>query len=160
MVNTVEDEKKELSEEEMLEIKIEEENALLDLVDTLSIDELREMNSDTLMDIMNTLQFPINMQTFFFAKNIKIFGGINEYVNDFLPKIQSMNQRERLGASLGAILLLHKMLNHPNLTHDNRIRILSVIEEISPRREGSRSKKLKSKLKLKKSRKNSKRKQH
>ena len=156
MVNTVEDEKKELSEEEMLEIKIEEENALLDLVDTLSIDELREMGRDTLMEIMNTLQFPINMQTFFFAKNIKIFGGINEYVKDFLPKIQSMNQRERLGA----ILLLHKMLNHPNLTHDNRIRILSVIEEISPRQEGSRTKKLKSKLKLKKSRKNSKRKQH
>lgn len=153
MVNTVEDEKKELSEEEMLEIKIEEENALLDLVDTLSIDELREMGRDTLMDIMNTLQFPINMQTFFFAKNIKIFGGINPYVNDFLPKIQSMNQRERLGA----ILLLHKMLNHPNLTHDNRIRILSVIEEIRPRQEGSRSKKLKSN-KLKKSRKNSKRK--
>jgi hypothetical protein len=101
---------------------------VLRLVNKLSVGQLRRLSHEDLLSIMGPLTGP-ERSDFMFAKNIKIFGGINGYVEDFLasvPRIQTMN-----AAKPGAIQTLNRMLTYGDLTSNNRTRINSALALLS-----------------------------
>jgi len=133
----------------------------LQLIDELSVEDLRSLTKEQLMGIVSLLT-PEEASNFIFAKNIKIFGGINGYVNDFFEKntisrIKAMtNGVSKVRTISSTIDLLNKMLK-PDLTEENRTRINSAIAELrepstAPAAGGYR--KAKNKKSKKKSRKN------
>jgi len=100
----------------------------LQFVENCSVGELRGLQREELLYIINGLTGP-EVSDFMFAKNIKIFGGINGYVEDFLvsvPRIQTMN-----AAKPGAMQTLNRMLTYGDLTSNNRTRINSALALLS-----------------------------
>jgi hypothetical protein len=135
----------------------------LQLIDELSVEDLRSLTKEQLMDIVSHLT-PEQASDFIFAKNIKIFGGINGYVNDFfakntISKIKAMPNGVKVRTIASTIELLNKMLK-PELTEENRSRINNGIAELrepstAPAAGGYRkAKKSKNNKSKKKSRKN------
>ena len=100
----------------------------LHLLDDLTVDELKRMNSEQLTFITKDLDGEEKL-TFFFKKNVKIFGGINGYVDDFFRKVK-VKELTR-AQQLGALEFLKKMKETAGLTDDNKRRVshaISVIE--------------------------------
>jgi hypothetical protein len=100
----------------------------LDLLDDLTVDELKRMNPAQLTFITTDLSGEDKL-TFFFKKNVKIFGGINGYVDDFFRKfkVKELTRSDQLGA----LEFLKKMKETTGLTDDNKRRVshaISVIE--------------------------------
>lgn len=103
----------------------------LDLVTNASAEELRSLTRDELIFITGGMS-PEDAQTFFFEKNIKVFGGINEYVNDFFAKgtvehMKTLPNQQRLGA----IALLTKISTKQGLTQQNKQRVDAAIGQLS-----------------------------
>jgi len=134
----------------------------LQLIDELSVEDLRSLTKEELMDIVSLLT-PAQASDFIFAKNIKIFGGINGYVNDFfakdtISKIKAMPNAVKVRTIASTIELLNKMLK-PDLTEENRSRINHAIAELrepasAPAAGGYRKKKTRKSKKSKKTRRN------
>lgn len=107
----------------------------LHIIDTWSSEELQSLSREDFEFISNNLS-PEDFQTFIFAKNIKVFGGINNYVNDFFSKgtintIKAMNNNRKRNTLPGLILTLRRMLMYDDLSQENRIRINNAILDIS-----------------------------
>ena len=111
-------------------------NAAMILVNKLSVEELSQLNRDQLLFIVRGLTSS-EISDVMFAKNIKIFGGINGYVNNFLStgtitKIKAMsNGLPKTKVIEGAIQSLNKMLTYDSLTDKNRIKINDAILQLS-----------------------------
>jgi len=110
-------------------------NRSLELINELSVQELKQLNRDQLLFIVSGLTAE-QIREFMFAKNTKIFGGINGYVDNFLStgtinKIKAMNGQSKVTAKAGAIESLNKMLTYDELTVANRTRINDAISELN-----------------------------
>jgi hypothetical protein len=107
-------------------------------VEESSVEELRQLTKEDLMAIMRALG-PINFQEFLFAKNVKIFDGINGYVDDFFAK-NTINKVKALpnATKKGTVAMLKKMLTYGNITEVNKKRVSLAIAELSPAAAGKR----------------------
>ena len=102
------------------------------MVEESTADELRQLTREELMAIMGALG-PVNFQEFLFAKNVKIFGGINEYVEDYFAKNTINKVRGQSNATKnGTVAMLKKMLTYGNITEANKRRVAIAITELSP----------------------------
>ena len=107
------------------------ENALR-LVEELSADELTQLTADDLLYVVSGLT-RTQSRDFMFAKNIKIFGGINGYVDNFLSsgtisKIKAMpDGLSKRTTTEGAIESLNKMLTYDELSSSNHEKINQAI---------------------------------
>ena len=102
------------------------------MVEESTADELRQLTREELMAIMGALG-PVNFQEFLFAKNVKIFGGINEYVEDYFAKNTINKVRGQSNATKnGTVAMLKKMLTYGNITEANKRRVGVAITELSP----------------------------
>jgi hypothetical protein len=96
----------------------------LSIVEQASVTDLRSLTRDELQFILAGMN-PEEVQTFLFAKNVKIFGGINGYINDFF-------RQETVGKTLqfppiqriGTIAVLTTMSAYPGVTKKNKERVL------------------------------------
>jgi len=100
----------------------------LSFVHASTAEDLRTLSKETLIGILRTLN-PEDVQTFIFAKNIKIFGGINEYIQDFfakqtVQKILAMPEGSSKEMNKqGLQLTLQKMDKYEGVTLENKNRI-------------------------------------
>jgi hypothetical protein len=93
---------------------------------------------------LKALGRPEEFADFIVAKNIKIFGGINEYVTDFfsinpehgkdpINYALSLRYNEKRAKIIDSTkLILRKMLLQPGLTEENRARIEDAITRLNP----------------------------
>jgi hypothetical protein len=96
----------------------------LRIVEQASVTDLRSLTRDELMYILAGMN-PDEVQAFLFAKNVKIFGGINGYIDDFF-------RQETVGKTLqfppiqriGTIAVLTTMSAYPGVTKKNKERVL------------------------------------
>lgn len=103
-------------------------NQALELINTSSPELLQGIPKDALMYIVMDLT-PEEREQFFFAKNLKIFGTIDNYANDLFNK----HTPERIhdmppgyakeNAKAGMRKILNTMLTYPELSITNRQRI-------------------------------------
>ena len=103
----------------------------LDIVEDTDIELLRQLPIEVLQQISQLLT-PDEYKEFLFAKNVKMFGGINEYANDIFDKgtIEKVkNKPTKVGLALAAILT--KILSEPGLTDDNKRRVSQAIRELN-----------------------------
>lgn len=110
-------------------------NNALQLVEELTVEELQKLNRDQLLFIASGLT-KAEVSDFMFAKNMKIFGGINGYVDDFLSsgtiiKIKDMAEGlSKITIRDGALQTLNKMLTYKSLTDTNRVKINNAVAEL------------------------------
>ena len=57
----------------------------LELIEDFTVDQLKALTQEDLQIILQGMS-PQDRRRFFIEKNVKIFGGINQYVDDFLDK--------------------------------------------------------------------------
>ena len=103
----------------------------LDIVEDTDVELLRQLPIEVLQQISQLLT-PDEYKEFLFAKNVKMFGGINEYANDIFDKgtIEKVkNKPTKVGLALAAILT--KILSEPGLTDDNKRRVSQAIRELN-----------------------------
>jgi hypothetical protein len=103
----------------------------LDIVEDTDVELLRQLPIEVIQQISQLLT-PDEYKEFLFAKNVKIFGGINEYANDIFDKgtIEKVkNKPAKVGLALAAILT--KILSEPGLTDDNKRRVSQAIRELN-----------------------------
>lgn len=108
----------------------------LEALESSSVEDLRRIRHADLLRVSEILS-EREFSDFMFAKNIKVFGGINNYVDDFfhkntISKILAMS--DGLGKSSyikGCLITLNKMLKHDDLTHTNRTKITNAISQLS-----------------------------
>ena len=98
----------------------EEESFLLNMINNLDQDQIRTMNVER---AIGNIKYPQNISTFLFAKNIKFYGGVNPYIESFLPKFYQMNFDQQLGA----LSLLLKMENHISTSEENQAILNSIL---------------------------------
>lgn len=107
----------------------------MDLVDSWSGVELGQLSRDQIIFIASGLT-RAEFSEFMFAKNVKVFGGINKYVADFLgtgtvAKIKAMpDVHTRTNSAGGAIQTLEKMLTYNDLTVANKGAVEAAIAEL------------------------------
>ena len=102
----------------------------LDLIEDFTVEQLKGLTQEDLLIILEGMS-PENRRRFFIEKNVKIFGGINQYVDDFLEKtnINSMNPQGRMGARS----LLEAMIAYPGVTEENNKLLLEAIAKTEPK---------------------------
>jgi hypothetical protein len=98
------------------------------LVRNSDVASLRGLDRSELMNLMHLLG-PSEFQKFIFLKNVKIFGGINGYVADFLPAISKLTFGDP-GAE-GALRILNKMLSYNDLSGESKRGIETAIRRLS-----------------------------
>jgi len=86
--------------------------------------QLSQMTRDDLIGIARTLS-PEEIKTFLFEKNVKLFGGINPYVEDFLAKMKTSVPKD---AMVGFITMLNTMKAYPGLSEENKLKVNNRIE--------------------------------
>lgn len=108
----------------------------LSFVHASTAEELRNLSKETLLGILRTLN-PEDVQTVIFAKNIKIFGGINGYIEDFfanqiVQKILAMPEGLMKEMNIqGLQLTLRKMDTYEGVTLENKERIVEALQQVS-----------------------------
>ena len=111
-------------------------NTALAVVNLLSKDELLSLVDQELRYIVRNLNTE-EISQFIFAKNIKIFGGINQYVENFfssntINKIKAMPNGEiKMISKSGAVKTMNKMLTYDELTPENRDSINMAILQLN-----------------------------
>jgi hypothetical protein len=105
--------------------------------------------------VIMTLLGHDNFQEFLFAKNLKIFGNINAYVDDFFAK-NTVNKVKALPytTKLSTVGMLRKMLSYPDLSESNRVRLTKAITELSPVHSAAAAGRRKTKRRFNRSRRN------
>ena len=103
----------------------------LQIVKNSRAEELRSLTRDELMFIVAGMNAE-ESQTFFFEKNVKVFGGVNGYVDDFFAK-GTIEQMKSLPKSqrVGAIALLTKMSTAARISQGNKERVDAAINLLS-----------------------------
>jgi len=102
----------------------------LDLIEDFTVEQLKGLTQEDLLIILEGMS-PENRRRFFIEKNVKIFGGINQYVDDFLEKtnINSMNPQGKMGARS----ILQAMLAYPGVNEENNKLLLEAIAKTEPK---------------------------
>jgi hypothetical protein len=102
----------------------------LELIEDFTVEQLKALTQEDLLIILQGMSAE-NRRRFFIEKNVKIFGGINQYVDDFLEKtnINSMNPQGRMGARS----LLEAMLAYPGVTEENNKLLLEAVAKTEPK---------------------------
>lgn len=100
----------------------------LELVNEMSADDLKTLNRDELMFIVDGMNEQ-DRGKFFMEKNVKVFGGIDGYVNDFLNKVNLVGMNEQ--GKVGARALLNKMLLYPGISEVSQKRIQGALASIN-----------------------------
>jgi hypothetical protein len=92
----------------------------------LDRDLLESFTDADLMAITSNMT-PNQRIRFYIEKNIKIFGGINPYIEDIVENtnIYALNPRE----SREVLKLLLAIMKYPNITAANKLQIRSMIDE-------------------------------
>lgn len=103
----------------------------LEMVEESTVEELGNLTKEDLMAIMGALG-PVDFQEFLFAKNIKIFGGINGYIDDYFSK-NTINKVKTLPSSTksSTVIMLKKMLTYDSISEANKKRVTAAISELS-----------------------------
>ena len=107
---------------------------LLDIVENTSAEDILSIPQSEFVKISNILS-PEEFSEFMFAKNIKIFGGVNNYANDYfdkntISKILAMSSLGKSSYREACMKTLNKMLSHPDLNDENRTRINNAIIQL------------------------------
>jgi hypothetical protein len=103
----------------------------LELINESSVDELRSLTRDRIMIIIDGMS-PEDISRFFMEKNVKVFGGIDAYVNDFLNKVNDfLNITAFVQGDTGKIILLNKMLQYPGISDLSKNRIIAAKNRIT-----------------------------
>ena len=97
------------------------------LVRNSDVASLRSLDRSDLMNLMHLLG-PSEFQNFIFLKNVKIFGGINGYVEDFLHAISKLTMNSS-GAE-GALRILRQMQTYSELNTQNRREVDGAIRRL------------------------------
>jgi len=102
----------------------------LELIEDFTVEQLKALTQEDLLIILQGMSAE-NRRRFFIEKNVKIFGGINQYVDDFLEKtnINSMNPQGKMGARS----LLEAMIGYPGVTEENNKLLLEAIAKTEPK---------------------------
>lgn len=100
----------------------------LELVNEMSASDLKRLTRDELMIIVDGMNEQ-DRGHFFMEKNIKVFGGIDGYVNDFLNKVNLHSMNEQ--AKAAAIIMLNKMLLYPGISEAVKKRIENSLVSIN-----------------------------
>lgn len=92
----------------------------LELINEVSAQDLKTLTREELMFIVQGMNGE-EVGRFFLEKNVKVFGGIDGYVSDFLDKtnINSMNSKGKTGAKA----ILNKMLVYPGISEASKKRV-------------------------------------
>lgn len=92
----------------------------LELINEVSAQDLKTLTREELMFIVHGMNGE-EVGRFFLEKNVKVFGGIDGYVSDFLDKtnINSMNSKGKTGAKA----ILNKMLAYPGISEASKKRV-------------------------------------
>ena len=112
----------------------------LELIQNLTQEELRSLTRDQIIYIVGDMNTE-ERGRFFLEKNIKVFGGIDEYVRDFLEKvnINSLNANGKAGSRD----ILNKMLAYPGISEKSKQRVEGALTRtytVAPAAGGKRSK--------------------
>jgi hypothetical protein len=104
----------------------------MEVVDELSADELRQLSPEMLMTLLEDLT-PEEKTDILVAKNIKVYGGINEYVTSFLDQVlpgiaalPSGAAKER--AKTGQRMFVERLLTKEGLTDTNKERLQASLQ--------------------------------
>ena len=102
----------------------------LELIEDFTVEQLKALTQEDLLIILQGMSAQ-DRRRFFIEKNVKIFGGINQYVDDFLDKtnINSMNPQGKMGARS----ILQAMLAYPGVTEENNKLLLEAIAKTEPK---------------------------
>ena len=102
----------------------------LELIEDFTVEQLKALTQEDLLIILQGMSAE-NRRRFFIEKNVKIFGGINQYVDDFLEKtnINSMNPQGKMGARS----LLEAIIAYPGVTEENNKLLLEAIAKTEPK---------------------------
>jgi hypothetical protein len=88
---------------------------------------------------------PDELQTFLFAKNVKLMGGINAYVDSFLdqvlPRMRTMARAERQATKSGTLVMLNRMKTYGGIDADHVKRVEEALEELQTMTGGRRNRK-------------------
>lgn len=104
----------------------------LALVEQSSAKELASITRDEFMFIVAGMA-PEEIQTFMFSKNIKIFGGINKYVDDFFRKgTVAAAAAMPLEQRIGILSVLQKMSEYEGINKKNKERVAKAIQTLNP----------------------------
>jgi hypothetical protein len=105
----------------------------LDIVEDTDVELLRQLPIELIQQISQLLT-PDEYKEFLFAKNVKMFGGINEYANDIFDKgtIEKVkNKPAKVGLALALAAILTKILSEPGLTDENKRRVSQAIRDLN-----------------------------
>lgn len=110
-------------------------NMLLTMIERLPADKVFELFADRgfLMTVRSGLTDE-HFQTVMFAKNVKLFDGINGYVDDFLakvlPRLRAMSAAERAITKPGAISILNRMKAYAGIDEAHKAQVEEALSEI------------------------------
>ena len=100
----------------------------LEVIEELSADELRGLTKHEIMFIVSDMNAE-EKSRFFMEKNVKVFGGIQGYVEDFLQKVNphSLN----MAGKYAVRAMLNNMLKYPGVNGETEKLIKDAIKAIS-----------------------------
>lgn len=104
---------------------------LLRFIDSLTLEEIRSIPGAAWIPLVMSVPDPQDRQRVLFAKNVKVYGGINAYVDDFFTKdtinrIKAMPAGPgRAGAVDGAKISLQRMSEYDGISVANKSRVLA-----------------------------------
>jgi len=104
---------------------------ILAFIESRSTEELRLLPRELWVDLLSRIPDQQDRQRILFAKNIKLYGGINEYINDFFDKdtvnrIIAMEAGPGRSAAVeGAKFTLERMATHEETSEENKARALA-----------------------------------
>ena len=124
---------------------------VLEWVNSKSVDDLSGMEQYKLAAIMTLLRDnPQDFQKFVIHKNIKLFGGIDAYVTDFLTTTNSVGRilsmpagPGRRSAINGAKVLLGELEIHPDISAEKKGEVTAALERLRGAAGGRRSRRAK-----------------
>jgi hypothetical protein len=104
---------------------------ILGFIESLTLGEIRAIPGAAWIPIVMSIPDPQDRQRVLFAKNVKVYGGINAYVDDFFTKdtvnrIKAMPAGPgRAGAIEGAKTSLQRMSEYEGISAANKERVLA-----------------------------------
>lgn len=109
---------------------------LLELVNQATVDDLLELSRADLQMIAGSVS-PADFKQFMIAKNIKIFGGVNAYIdnifntNTIQRSLAITNSNLRSSTIQGLLELLTTLQIYPDITPENRAHIERAITQLN-----------------------------
>lgn len=105
----------------------------LNFMDTLKKSELINLSREDLAFIVKDMDYDDSI-TFVYLRNVKILGGVNEYITDYLKYFES--RANNIFKNSGQRKLLDIMVNDPKISEENKRKveeaIIRVDKNISP----------------------------